>query len=83
MRSSLPRYRRGWRLWRAVITSDLGICRVANLPIECNGDGAEDHAQGRTDELKTVGNDAGRLLWLGIAAAVRELPAVGLEGTVR
>lgn len=55
------------------MTSDRDIFIVAQLIIDQYGDDAEDHAQSRADDLARKGDEAGRVVWLGVAEAVKLL----------
>ena len=55
------------------MTSEIDIFRVAQLIIKQHGDEAEAHAQSRAEDLAREGDEAGRLVWLGVAEAVKLL----------
>jgi hypothetical protein len=52
---------------------DLDAYRCAKLLLDQHGRDAELHAAIRADELKAVGDEAGRSAWMRILAAMDEL----------
>ncbi len=53
---------------------DLDAYRCAKLLLDQHGRDAELHAATRADELRAVGDEAGRSAWMRILAAMHELP---------
>ena len=65
------------------MTSDIDICRTANLMIRGHGEDASTEAAMRADQMLDKGDFDGKAVWLRVLGAVRELqdtqPAVRLH----
>ena len=64
------------------MTPDLDIYRSASLLVKQHGDDAPIHAAMYADERLDEGDMDGKLVWLSILAAVKELLAKEPEGAV-
>ncbi len=59
------------------MTSDLDIYRAAQALIDQHGDDAPIHAAMRADELAEAGDMEGRIVWIRVVEAVKELLNTG------
>jgi hypothetical protein len=64
------------------MTSDIDICRTANLMIRGHGEDASTEAAMRADQMLDKGDVDGKAVWLRVLGAVRELQDRKSVGTV-